>query len=568
MAQVGPAVDLPVGETSRPWAAEASDGSPFRWVQVPGSSNSQGPSGDGGSDTSIIGSTPTADQATVIRGLRVDAADPESVAATGLTIELSGPISIDALTASPGPAVELLDGSGRAWTSTPTMYDRTKAELSFAFDRALPPGAYTLVAGDGGGLVDPEGRPVIATGQASGVLGSFVEAASPARPDDFGVLAPGSASAGSTSALPIAADGTASRQFVVLVPAYYAIEGVQNPRQVNILAGPGTSGGPRQVELLASDSGGLETFLIAGVYRLNLTGQDPLKGVTAVTLRRKSSEAASLLGEGIGQAPSQATRLLAPSAGPASGSPSTNAGISPSGFGFRPTTPSMPASSSAKGSGSAPAALGRVVPEGGFLVIGQPVGRPSSRIEHISVVVSSSSRGSIALASNGMALPAGLVAADRSGRGDRLKSEFQVPAPPVSTAEAAILPPVRSEVIGEGAASPVDRRNGFDRGLALALEAGETSESPGERDHPSLHADAPPASTDRAVDVEDERPAVEVASFASLVGLVAGVVIAIHYRRARKARMRLAVVPSSIKSPLRGPHHPQRVGRPAMPSVL
>ncbi len=583
MAQVGPALDLPtLGAEIQ--ASQASSRSGFAasvgsdpsigsaGSVVVGSPSSATPAGvvaaSGPSSDSPVGADPSARAATVVQSVRLDRADPESSAATGLTLKLSGPIAVGSLTVAPGSAVELLDASGHAWTMTPTGYDASNGELSFAFDQDLPSGPYSIVEGPGG-LVDLSGRAVIAKGQSSGVLGSFVEAARVGNPDDFGTITPRSADKGLSSSLGIRADGTASKQLVVLVPGLYTISGINDPGVLSIVAEQG-AGSSRSTWIHPSGSAVLEGFLKAGVYRINLTGLDPAAGALSVTIQGNAELNASLLGEGVGQAPSQPTMLLSSSADP-SALPSSTAGTAP-GTDARPsaltpaTTPTSQASFLGAGPGTSAVTVGLATPGGAFTVVGQPMGRPSVQANQISVVGSSGTQGSIALASNGPALPAGLI--QLNTRSQTRRGTGQKPGPaqvdaPVSLTEESNPASPRTKAPGAELASPIERPEGLEPDLALAADVVDGSEPLGPGPSVAVE-DADDAG--RSADVEEDGAGVEMASFASPMGLIAAAVVAIRYRRLREAKARFSVVPSSLKQPYRGPHRSVRSARVGHPT--
>ncbi len=517
------------------------------------------PAGSIGAATSIVPVVP----ATTVEGLQVDRADPDSAAATGLTLRLSGPISVDALLGSAGSAVGLLDALGRAWTLTPTNYDPVGDTLSFVFDQDLPAGTYSLVAGSGG-LFDPQGLALTSTGQAGGVLGQFTEPAQVLAPDDLGPITPADATSGRTASLSVATDGTASGRFVIMAPGVYHFAGISGAEGLGFQSVDLHGASSGTVASLAVP-GGVDAYLAAGVYRMNLSGIDPNSARIAITIRGDAFGLDSLLGEAIGQGVAMPTRLLV---GPA------DAGVGLASSDPSSATPAAARPAPASGSTAAQglddegreSAAGLFFPSGAALTIGQPLGRPSSTGAAIGVVAPSATGGPAGLAMVGSTMPSGLFA--RSPAPGSRREAGADPDPEVGAAR----PPGPAERVGdprfagrevpessepEGVQASLDRQGQFVR---TASEVWDILTSP---ERPEAEVAAQPAPGDGAELAgprAGDKPGNAMASFASPIGIGVAVLIAIQYRQRRLERGRLAAVPTSTRMPLRGPHRSIRTG--------
>src|SRR6185312_6109954 len=254
-----------------------------------------------------------ADRPTRVLGVRVDHADPLSPDPTGLTLQFSGAIRLAGLENPTVPAVTLVDASGKDWSLTPVHYDSTLGQLSFAFNQALPTGPYTIELTGSGGLVDLAGSAPVASGMDAGVLGSFRVTSMTESPDDLGPIFPGVATSGLTSTIHVDANSTNSRNFVVVEPGYYVIEGVNAGSGVTYTlldaSGNAISVGPG-----ASTSGSTDVSLASGPYTLIFTNSGPEATDIQFTIRRKVIVFSDLLEGGVAQVAALNLRLVTPQA--------------------------------------------------------------------------------------------------------------------------------------------------------------------------------------------------------------------------------------------------------------
>ena len=547
---------------------------------VPGTPNGYDPSrsSEGTSDRAQEGGTyrlhvvaDVADRPVRVIGSRIDHADPDSSVPTGLTVEFSGAIRADRLKDTSRQAARLVDQAGRSWSLTPIAYDESRARLSFAFDRALPAGRYSLQVGDPGLLVDLAGHVPSAPGLPSGVLRSFDVNAGSLQPDDLGPIRPDDARTGFAAKISI--DGTSAvAQFTVIVPGYYSIQGVNGPLTATV-APRGASRSILELGGAASGTRGGGVYLDAGVYTLTLNAPGDRPAGASITITRKQTLLSELIVGGVAQGPALAMRLVSPSEllGPDDGGsidanpgPGTSAlaGVSTGG------APATPAPSSGTDPRPAPAAMisgptgnpaspgsshesgmtgtiasGSAAPGGpasAFLANATgPVGYPSSQSDHVGVVGPTGLTGSVALASNSAGLPQGLFAIEKPAapagrpRPGRARDDLGVGSNPteLTGVDPALDYGLIVAELDRGEPDGTRQEAGWiDRFLASTFGSPQLPSDPD--DQVQAGADvmmlASPGGRE-ATPPEADR--MEAASFASPVGIGLLTVIAYRYRR-------------------------------------
>jgi hypothetical protein len=479
----------------------------------------------------------------------------------------------------------------------PLHYDESQALLSVVFDRALPPGRYTLEAPVGGGLVDLAGLAPVAPGQPSGVLGTFRVSAGKTAPGDLGAFLPGTGKDGLSAPVSVAAGSSIVENFVVIEPGIYAIDGVGGSTGLSFSLRR-ADGSSVAMSPPPGASSKVEGYLVAGAYSLNIANSGNQTIVGSIKVLDKALSGDSLLLGGVAQGPALNLRLIAPTLSiDTSGSDSSPANNSPTGMSPANNSPTgtSPANNSPTGNypqapagpsgGTGPAVSTPSTPSrdsratsgvasGSIpLFTTGPVGRPSSSGEQVSVVGPSGPSGSVALASNSEALPRGIVGIPtRSFRGTQGENSrhLEPRATEVPTAPATPVAEIDYGLISQDRAGGVDEEvlsaaGWIERIVAVSFERLESLNG---RDTPAVpKADGGGRGELAEVDAEGlpeplESQRVEVASIAPSVGL--GVLAMIAYRNRHRILVRLIPGRKNEAKPgrrslFKGPHRQVRV---------
>ncbi len=186
----------------------------------PRSSGTFGTSGNqqaGGKYTLDLFADP-ADTPTRVLGAALQWGDPSGTSPTGLILGFSSSIDVNSVDAAANnhSAIWVVDQSGHSWFLTPTSYDASLAQMSFAFDQPLPPGEYTLFDSPSDGLKDLAGWSPVAPGLPQGVLATWT--VPPRTPDvvpgNLGVVWPSQQDGVAGSELILAGRDATSQVFV------------------------------------------------------------------------------------------------------------------------------------------------------------------------------------------------------------------------------------------------------------------------------------------------------------------------------------------------------------------
>ncbi len=522
------------------------------------------------------------DHPTAVVGLRLDHADPGLAAPTGLTVQFSGAIRPDQLQGSTFPIATAVDSSGRSWPLTPLRYDESRAELSFVFDQLLPPGRYQIVSPRSGGLVDLAGLAPAVPGRPAGDLGVVDVPREGLEPGDLGPILPGVAASGLGWTTTIEAGGSAAARFTVIDPGVYVFKGVDAGLAARLRPVDARGQLGDAIDLSAKD-GQADVKLAAGSYQVTLGNAGVASASVALSIGKKEKAFESLVESGVGQGPALGLRLIAPAATLGSASDG-GLGSSPGGVqGLSASGAVGPRMSDASGGGSpSDAARSLAGPpsgmtglsatignQGGFILVGTPVGRASAQSDHISVVGPSGSGGSLALASIDEGLPGGVIAPPVSLKARRGDLAATTPIGPArSTPESAqeSEAPVSLGDRSEVASAERDRQateadDWFGRGLSWSRSL--LDRNPGSAADPIAVAQGElpilPASTPDLGQMSSEGPS-ETASLASPIGLGTLALIAFRYRKwfLKKSGDPTRAKATSGRAPLAGPHRARR----------
>jgi len=165
-----------------------------------------------------------ADTPTRVLGAALQWGDPLGTSPTGLVLDFSSSIDVNSLNSAGNnnSAFWVVDQSGHTWFLTPTSYDASLAQLSFAFDQPLPPGEYTLFNSSADGLKDLAGWSPVAPGLPQDVLATWTIPPStlPAVPGNMGVLWPSQQDGVAHSALILSGLVATSQVFVPMQGLY------------------------------------------------------------------------------------------------------------------------------------------------------------------------------------------------------------------------------------------------------------------------------------------------------------------------------------------------------------
>ncbi len=165
-----------------------------------------------------------ADTPTRVLGVGLQWGDPLATSPTGLVLGFSGSIDVNSLNTAGNnnSAFWVVDQSGHTWFLTPTSYDASLAQMSFAFDQPLPPGEYTLFNSSADGLKDLAGLSPVAPGLPQDVLATWTIPPStlPAVPGNMGVLWPSQQDGVADSELILPGQVATSQVFVPMQGLY------------------------------------------------------------------------------------------------------------------------------------------------------------------------------------------------------------------------------------------------------------------------------------------------------------------------------------------------------------
>ncbi len=582
-----------------------------------GASSASAPS-DGLFQLSVVADP--ADHPTSVLGLRVDHADPLSMAPTGLTLQFDASIQLTALKSATQPAVSLVDQNGVSWALTPSGYNATLGQLSFVLDQALPAGQYSLVLTGNGGLVDLAGQAPVAPGLPAGVLGCFTVSPTSPASGDLGTILRDVAESGLVANLPVAARSSISERFTIVLPGNYTLSGP------GAISGVSFSLADSSSDVLASNStatpqGTANVFLPVGTYSLTLTNAGASSALVPITILERGIEFSQLIDGGVGQGPAFSLRLVTPEAGfggsndassassavaPPAPSPTVSAsadGPSATPAGPVPVDPAMsgpvstpapnpaigsqtptgtPASTTAlfgsarDDSSSMSPSIGWATPVGPSSAFSSfstvPVGHPSAQSNQISAVGPAGASGSVALASNSAALPPGLSvvpmaispAGDAEPQANPMDPEIRI---------EGVAPLQRGSTLETGLLSrpPAGRKedevwlNGADWfGRVVSAAVGWLAE--GE----PVSIDSDPRISKVDTSPKPDAPAemtveynIERASLVSPIGVGILTMLALRYvgrRIGRVGKVESRIEDREIRSILTGPH--RRIGRP------
>lgn len=255
-----------------------------------------------------------ADTPTRVLGVGLQWGDPLGTSPTGLVLDFSGSIDVNSLNAAGNnqSGIWVVDQSGHSWFLTPTSYDASLAQMSFAFDQPLPAGEYTLFNSPSDGLKDLAGWSPVAPGLPQGVLATWTIPPStpPVVPGNLGVVWPSQQDGVADSELILPGQGVTS-QVVVPAPGWYTLTSVSQGMLAIERAGPdglvvvdsGSQGTSHQYRL------DLEPGLYVFTFR-NLGTQEVLAN-WRITL--SSFDYDHLTDNGVGQSVALGLRLVNPS---------------------------------------------------------------------------------------------------------------------------------------------------------------------------------------------------------------------------------------------------------------
>jgi methionine-rich copper-binding protein CopC len=335
-----------------------------------------------------------ADAPTRLLGFSLNHADPLDSAPTGFTLSFSGLLDTETLQGATSAGLTLIGPDGLPVGITTVGLNEANARYVFLFDQALAPGHYTLQVPSKGGVTDLAGLTPIARGKKDGVLASF-DVAKPAGatlfPNNLGPLYIGDKSG--LGAQTTVAPGTAvTYRFVAEVEGNYSFSSQTSD--------PSAAGGIT-TQLLGSggvltlDSTSAQRFLKPGVYAVSFINHGDRSVLLSFVIKQHTSFEL-LLNNGVGQGPALNLRLVNPTSSPLSAA-TDQAGQGPqaisapasSGAGG-PAGPSGGTSFGQAGARVAGPGFSSLTPGGTALTftIGQPVGRPTSDSEHVTVATS------------------------------------------------------------------------------------------------------------------------------------------------------------------------------------
>jgi hypothetical protein len=494
-----------------------------------------------------------ADSLTRVESLSLDHADPDSAMPTGLTIEFSGPLNELAMGPHQNQLITLVDASGHAWQADAVSYDRGSASLSFLFDKPLPAGAYNVVLGGQGDLVDLSGRAPVATGLPTATLGSFRISpyVASSDPNNLGPILPAVAIArigGDTS--PAAGQSASTEMFLTQTGIYELRTSYSGGTPtIQVIAGgetfvldPGAAGVDQRTSILLP-AGAVDIEVIGGQGGTNL----------AWSVRFQPIGHDHLLDNGVGQVSALSLRLLTPDA---------------SANGTLTTAPGAASASATSGEASANAAA---VPQPGLYVTATSglVGHPADFNDAIAPVGPVTPTGLTALASSDNGLPRGIA----FGYGQRIASPkrdisgalhetlevAQEEETPAADASETGLPDRKADAL-----VAADEPNGpsiLERAavaIAGMLPGGRTADSAGIDPDALDELALASLGLDRGTTDPAAEPHGEAASLSGTVGIAVIAVAASHYQRrlsrwlAARRAPRIATLSGTVPN---GPRH-------------
>ncbi len=522
-----------------------------------------------------------ADAPTTVVSSSLDHADPTESVATGLTLRFSGPLDGGAMQGNAGDLVQVVDASGRAWSTLAISYDLPQSALKVAFDQALPAGHYRVELMEQGGLVDLAGKSPVAPGLQAGTLAEFTVAAAPPanKPGDYGPVFWDQLQGSLSAVVHLGPGEVGTYRFVITVPATYDLQTTSlgsAPTFTAHVGGATESLDPGVLGLIRDHV----VPLPPGVITLDVTG-GPLGSTIDWSFLVAGGRSGLLLDNGVGQASGLGLRLIAPTppdlqAAPGGGLVAPGAIDGP--FAAAPAAgPGAP--SATPGVASTVAAPASVPADPGVTYIAAGaglIGHPSSQDDAIAVVGPVAPGGMTALSSSVAGIPQGLTIgfATRSGtpRGpaseatvgplDAPESEDTAAAGSGEARVAADLPPLPEAPAGASDPQEVARGPGLvDRVSALLAGLVPTRGRAVARVAPDALDDA--ALADLGRDPRGDRPygeePVETAELSSPLGVAVVAVAAAHYHkrfgrwlgrfRTRLIARRPATAPSGPRRP-------------------
>ncbi len=255
-------------------------------------------------------------------------ADPNDPSPSSLTITFSSAIDVSPLFTPDHQqtAIDVIDSNGKIWPTTAVKYQANSTQLTLLFDKALPPGRYSLIIPASGGLTDLAGQAIATSNEIGGVLAIWtVDAAAGARdPGDLGILWPSdggevwpSTSGAFQGTVTLSPGQNMSYRWVVLVPGFYNVQTQNGDSSLEIV----NSGNGVSTVLDRGTTGGLRddlVYLAAGTYELRFMNVGTRYDVVRWGLTIGSLDWELIVANGVNQSSALSLTSFEPVSAPAS----------------------------------------------------------------------------------------------------------------------------------------------------------------------------------------------------------------------------------------------------------